>query len=116
MLSFERRVVTSLLDDAGAAERGAVVDYVDGALGALPDLIRVGVAAESLAFSGWAAVRHVATRRRESGEELLDRLERNPVGLIRQYPRLIRSLVMFAEQEGIEAARSGSDRAGVRTA
>jgi hypothetical protein len=99
MLSFERRLVTSLLEDAEPEERAAIVGYVDGALGALPDFIRLGVVAESVAFSGWAAARRVVIRRRESADELLDRLERNPIGLVRQYPRLLRSLTMFAEQE-----------------
>ena len=111
MLSFERRLVTSLVEDAEPEARAAIVDYVDGALGALPDFIRLGVVAESVAFSGWAAARRVVTRRRESGDELLDRLERNPIGLVRQYPRLLRSLTMFAEQEGI-----GPDRTEVASA
>ena len=106
MLSFERRVVTSLVEDAEPEARAAIVDYVDGALGALPDFIRLGVVAESVAFGGWAAARRVVTRRRESGDELLDRLERNPIGLVRQYPRLLRSLTMFAEQEGIGSHRT----------
>ena len=106
MLSFERRLVTSLVEDASASERAAVVGYVDGALGALPDLLRLGVAAESVAFSAWSATRRVVTRRPQSGGELLDRLERSPIGLVRQYPRLLRSLALFAEYESKGAERS----------
>lgn len=100
MLSFERRLVTSLVADAEPDRRDAVVAYVDGVLGALPDYMRLGVVAESMAFSGWAAARRLVTRRTDTADELLDRLERNPIGLVRQYPRLLRTLTLFAEQEG----------------
>lgn len=105
-MRFERRIMSSMVSEADPQQRAAITTYVDGALRALPEHIRVGVAAESVLLRGWAAGRRIVTRRKESGDELLDRLERSPIGLVRQYPRLLRSLVLFAEQESVPEAVS----------
>jgi len=91
MFWFERQVVAALLHSRDDLARSAVEAYVDGALAALPDHIRAGVAAESVLFGGWARLR--------GGPVDLERLDRSRIGPARQYARLLRSLVLFAEHE-----------------
>lgn len=97
MLGFERRVVIAMLTADDAHQRSLTVDHVDGALAALPELIRFGVAAESVALGAWYRVRSL--RGALDDRALLASLESNRIGLVRQYVRLLRSLVLFTEQE-----------------
>ena len=94
MLRFERQVVATLLTAPDQATRSAVESFVDGTLATMPEHLRAGVLAESLAFSVLARI-----PRRGGLAALLVSLERAPIGLVRQYVRLFRSLVLFAEQE-----------------
>jgi hypothetical protein len=96
VLGFERRVATSLVADLDPELRKPVLEYVDGAIGALPELLRAGVAAESLLLGGCDRV----LRAVRGGAGLrLEALEQNPLGPVRQYARLLESLVLFAEHE-----------------
>jgi hypothetical protein len=110
VLRFERRLVRDIITGTGD-DRAEVEAYVDDALGNLPEHIRLGVGVESVAFSTWSLARRVVTGRQDRGDELLDRLERNPIGLIRQYPRLLRSLVLFAEQERLGEREAAAEPA-----
>jgi hypothetical protein len=102
MLGFERRVVQALVQHDDPRHRARVEAWVDGSLGDMPELLRLGVLAESVAFGV------VARLGRLQAVRLLDALERNPIGLVRQYPRLFRSLVLFADLElAPPASRSG---------
>jgi hypothetical protein len=101
MLPFEREVVRSLVTSTDDRLRSEVESYVDGCLQAMPEYLRAGVAAESLALGAWAGLRG---RRREGLHEQLDAWEESPIGVVRQYVRLIRSLVLFAECELAPAA------------
>ena len=94
MLDTERRVVQALLDSDDPAHRARVEAWVEGCLGDMPELLRLGVLAESV---GFAALRRVLPAR--SDADLLAMLERNPIGLVRQYPRLFASLVRFGDLE-----------------
>jgi hypothetical protein len=67
---------------------------VDGTLRDMSDVLRLGVAAESVLFSIWVALRRPADL-----HDLLGWLDRNPISLLRSYPRLFRSLVLFGELE-----------------
>jgi len=100
MLRFEREVVRSLVTSPDDQLRSTIEDYVDGALRAMPEYLRAGVAAESVALGAWAGL---LGRRRGSDPaalvQLLDRWEESPLGPVRQYVRLLRSLVLFAECE-----------------
>ena len=96
MLGFERRVATSLVADLDPALRRPVIAYVDGAIGALPEHLRAGLAAESLLLGACDRV----LRAVRGGDGLrLEALETNPFGPVRQYARLMESLVLFAEHE-----------------
>ena len=94
MLDTERRVVQALLDSDDPAHRARVEAWVEGSLDDMPELLRLGVLAESV---GFAALRRLLPGR--SDAELLGLLERAPVGLLRQYPRLFSSLVRFGDLE-----------------
>lgn len=101
MLKLERRVVADLTESGDPELRRAVEQWVDGTLRAMSDVLRLGVAAESVLFSAWMLV-----ARPQDVHGLLAWLERSPVSLLRSYPRLFRSLVLFGELElGPQGAR-----------
>lgn len=94
MLKLERRVVGDLTESTDPRLRQAVEGWVDGTLREMPDGLRLGVAAESMLLSAW-----VALARPSDLHGLLDWLAGSPVSLLRSYPRLFRSLVLFGELE-----------------
>ena len=93
MLWFERHAVASLTETPDTVARAAIASFVDGTLKAMPEHLRAGVAAESLGLGLWAKL-----RRADPGT-VVAALARSPIGLLRQYERLLGSLVLFAEHE-----------------
>lgn len=93
MLWFERHVVAGLVETPDPGQRAAIEEWVDSTLAAMPEHLRAGVAVESLALGVWAMLRRAAP------EAVVASLRRSPVGLLRQYERLLGSLVVFAENE-----------------
>ena len=93
MLAFERRVVGALLPAADPSRRAQVEHWVGDVLADMPEPLRAGVMAESLLFGAAARVL------RTDPAALLERLDRAPIGVLRQYPRLFRSLVLFGDLE-----------------
>jgi hypothetical protein len=93
MLASERRVVDALIASDDPRTRAVVTEWVDGSLHEMPQVLRAGVVAQSLGFALLARVVPGGTA------AALDLLDRSPVGLLRQYPRLFRSLVLFGELE-----------------
>ena len=100
MLPVERDVVRSVLGARADAHRARVESWVEGSLADMPELLRLGVLAESLLVAAWRRVQPG----RDLGD-LLDVMERSPVGLLQQYPRLFRSLVLFGDLELAPASR-----------
>lgn len=94
MLSLERRVVAELTTSSDADLRHQVECWVDGTLDEMSDVLRLGVILESVALSVWVWVRRPANL-----DGVLGWLERNPISVLRSYPRLFRSLVLFGELE-----------------
>src|SRR5262249_44518303 len=101
MLWLEREVVASLvspeLDDEG---RSVVERYVDESLQSMPDHLRAGVAAGPLGVG--AGPRPEAARgpyNRRSMDARVERWKTSRFDPVRQYVRLIQSLVVFAEHE-----------------
>jgi hypothetical protein len=101
MLWLEREVVATLvsptLDDQA---RTAIETYVDDSLRSMPEHLRLGVAAESLLFGAWPRLRgalgvydHGSMRAR------VERWKASRFDPVRQYVRLLQSLVLFAEHE-----------------
>jgi hypothetical protein len=97
MLWFERQVVTTLTATLDERLRAEIEDYVDGALRVMPEHLRAGMAAESLALGAWSRLR--GGSHPSAPGTSLDRLESSRLDPVRQYVRLLRSLVLFAEHE-----------------
>jgi hypothetical protein len=103
MLDFERELAAALTKTPDPAVRAGVASFVEGSLDTMPEFLRLGVLAESVAFGTFARI--VRLVRRHAGlDTVIGMLERSPVSLVRQYVRLFRSLVLLAEEELTEAA------------
>ena len=101
MLWFERQVVGALMSPAlDPRSRGAVESYVDDTLRSMPEYLRAGVLAESLLFGAsprlaqaFGRLDHAALRSR------IEKWRTSRIDFVRQYVRLLQSLVLFAENE-----------------
>lgn len=102
MLSIERRVVNAMITTDDPAERRFIEDHVGGALAAMPEFIRVGISGLSVLVGGWARLRRLRDRSLTPADDL-SWASHHPLGLVRQWVRALRSLVLFAEQETIDA-------------
>jgi hypothetical protein len=98
MLAFERRFVDALVTTDDPVVRRRVGEWVDGSLRTMPQHLRLGVLSETLVLAGWTSVA------RRDLDRLPAALDRSPLMPLRQYARLFRSLVLFAEQELAPAA------------
>ena len=98
MMLLERRVVTALLSTEDDAQRRAVVEFADGSLAAMPEILRFGLSAITVLLTAWTALGRLVGRDR-SDAEVLAWVQDHPVGLVRQWVRALRSLVLFAELE-----------------
>jgi hypothetical protein len=92
VLWFERQVVSQLTETPDVARRQEVEAFVAGALHSMPEFLRAPIGAASL---GLGVLAGVSGR----GGRMVHSLESSPVPQFRQYVRLFRSLVLFAEQE-----------------
>ena len=100
MLWFEREVVGALVTSEDRTVRSSVEAFVDGSLRDMPELLRAGVAGESVLLGAYAAVLRARGRLDRDGViGLLDTLDGLSLPLLGQYPRLMRSLVLMAENE-----------------
>lgn len=102
MLAFERRVVGALGAARTEATRSGVEAFVDGSLRAMPEAIRLGVLAESVLLGAYVRAQEATGRlSRDPGalRRELDRWETSPLGPVRQYVRMFRSLVLYSENE-----------------
>jgi hypothetical protein len=101
VLWFERQVVGALmsptLDDAA---RAAVESYVDETLRSMPEHLRAGVVAESLLFGVRPRLEFALGRAADAGvRSRVERWKTSRIDVVRQYVRLLQSLVLFAENE-----------------
>ena len=95
MLGFERRVVAGLVTATDPERRAAIESFVDRTLRSMPEHLRAGVAAESILLGAWDGL-----RRRGRPEPVdLAALDGSRIDVVRQYVRLLRGLVLFAECE-----------------
>lgn len=101
MLWFEQQVVGALISpDLDADTRAAVESYVAGTLQSMPEHLRAGVIAETLALGSRSWIEQRAGRfDPERLRERLTRWKHSSIDPIRQYVRLLESLVLFAENE-----------------
>jgi hypothetical protein len=93
MLGFERRIVAALTTATDPDLRAGVAGWVDDTLRDMPEHLRLGVLAETIALGAWAKVRG------SDDDALIASFESSPLWPVRQYVRLLRGLVIFAEQE-----------------
>jgi hypothetical protein len=103
MLWFEREVVGALIDSPDQHLRSSVEAFVDGSLRDMPEHLRAGVVGESVLLGSYVAVLRatgrVAPGDRDALLHQLESWETSPIGVLRQYVRLMKSLVVFAENE-----------------
>lgn len=101
MLWFERKVVGTLMSPTlDAPARAAVESYVATTLHSMPEHLRAGVAAESIVLGGWSWCEDRLGRLNEGRlRTRVARWKTSPIDPIRQYVRLLQSLVLFAENE-----------------
>ncbi|HZA76959.1 MAG TPA: hypothetical protein VE623_11280 [Acidimicrobiales bacterium] len=101
MLWFEREVVGALIRSRDPVVRSAVEAFVDGSLRDKPEHIRLGVSSESLLLGAYVRARRALGLL--DGDDALARLleswESGRVGVVRQYVRAMKALVLFAEGE-----------------
>ena len=93
MLGFERRIVAALTTVTDPDLRAGVAGWVDDTLRDMPEHLRLGVLAESIGLGLWARVRGTADA------ALIGSFEASPLWPVRQYVRLLKGLVLFAEHE-----------------
>ena len=101
MLWFEREVVGALMQpDLDADTRAAVEAYVGSTLRSMPEHLRAGVIAESIALGSRSWMEQRAGRfDRARLHARLMRWKHSSIDPVRQYVRLLESLVLFAENE-----------------
>ncbi len=103
MLWFEREVVGALVGSPDPAVRSGVEAFVDGSLRDMPEHLRTGVVGESILLgtyvSGLRAVGRLPADDPHALTRLLDGWEASRIGVLRQYVRMMKSLVVFAENE-----------------
>jgi hypothetical protein len=99
MLWLERRVVSALAGVDDERSGGRVSEFVESSLAAMPQHLRLGVAAESVGLGLWTRLRHGSDPSPAAMHRAVAAWERSPVGVVRQYPRLLSSLVLFARYE-----------------
>jgi hypothetical protein len=101
MLWLERQVVATLMSPAlDERARNAIESYVENTLRSMPEYVRAGVAAESLLLGAWPRIARALGRL--DADDITRRIERwktSRVDPLRQYVRLLHSLVLFAENE-----------------
>ena len=89
--------MSSTLDDRA---RVAVESYVDETLRSMPEHLRAGVLAESLLFGARPRLARALGRADTAAlHAQIDRWRTSRIDFVRQYVRLLHSLVLFAENE-----------------
>jgi hypothetical protein len=91
VLRFERLVVSELTTTSDPARRDQIASFVDGALRSMPEHLRLAIGTASVGLG----VLYVLAPGRTTARSL----DRSPIPQLRQYVRVFRSLVLFAEQE-----------------
>jgi hypothetical protein len=101
MLWIERQVVARLVSpQLDPRWQSAIEDYVDGALHAMPQHLRTGIVAESLVFGARPYFQRALCRFDPGSlDRRVGQWSASRIDIVRQYIRLLSSLVLFAENE-----------------
>ena len=106
MGSFRSRIIDALLEPLDPTQRGATEAFIAGSLADLPQHLKIGIALDSVLLEALTRVTHGGRIPDDATlRELIARWEANPLTPIRQYARLLSSLVLFADQETLPEAR-----------
>jgi hypothetical protein len=101
VLWFERELVRSMIrPGVDPGTRARIEAYVDGTLRSMPEHLRAGVVAESVVFGAPSVIARITGRYdADALRERVDRWRASHLDPVRQYVRLLESLVLFAEHE-----------------
>lgn len=99
MLWLERRVVTALAGADDERTGGGISEFVDTSFAAMPQHLRFGVVGESILLGVYVWARYAPAPSDADVLAAMTAWEHSPIGVIRQYARLLTSLVTFAQQE-----------------
>jgi len=100
MASFRSRIIEALLAPLDPTQRGAAEAFVAGSLADLPQHLKIGIALDSVLLEALTRVTHGGRIPDEATlRKLIATWESNPLTPIRQYARLLSSLVLFADEE-----------------
>ncbi|MGZ4675336.1 MAG: hypothetical protein ACXVJ7_14825 [Acidimicrobiia bacterium] len=99
MFWLERRVVAALAGADDERTGGGVTEFVETTLADMPEYQRFGVAVESVVLGAWTRLRYGRAPDADAVHRALASFERVPVNVVRLYPRLFSSLVLFARYE-----------------
>ena len=100
MPAFRTRIIEALLEPLDPTQRGTVEAFIAGSLGDLPQHLRIGLALDSVLLEALTRATHGGRIPDKAVlRELVAQWEANPFTPIRQYARLVSSLVLFGDQE-----------------
>jgi hypothetical protein len=99
MFWLETQVVRLLVADEPPERQRAVAAYVDESLRDMPEVLRLGVGGESVVLGLLTRVDALRSSRVAAVERRLERCRTSRINVIRQYERLLNSLVVFASLE-----------------
>lgn len=100
MPGFRSRILEAYLAPLTPTQRGTAEAFIAGSLRDLPHHLRIGLAADSILLEAITRATHGGRIPDDATlRELVTRWEANPFTPIRQYARLVTSLVLFADQE-----------------
>lgn len=111
MPDFTNRILDALMAPLEPTQRGTTEAFIAGSLGDLPQHLKFGIAVDSILLETYTrATNGGRIPDADTLRAVVARWESNPLTPIRQYARLLSSLVLFADQE--TRGRLESDAAG----
>jgi hypothetical protein len=99
VLWLEERIVDVLTADQAPDRRREIERYVDGSLDAMPAVLRLGVGAISIALGVPTRVASLVTKGQTATAYAIRACAKSRIDILRQYERLLNSLVVFAALE-----------------
>ncbi len=109
MPGFTDRIVDALLAPLDPVQRGPAEAFVHGSLDDLPQHLGIGIALDSVLLEAWTRLTHRGRIPDDATlRALIARWESNPLTPIRQYARMLSSLVLFADQETTPDSRGAA--------
>lgn len=100
MPSFRTRIIDALLEPLSPTQRGRAEAFITGSLADLPQHLKIGLALDSVLLEALTRAGHGGRVPDNAAlRTLVGDWERHPLTPIRQYARLVSSLVLFADQE-----------------